>query len=414
MFGFEKGIDIADDCQVLHRKNIVIKNIIFISNLVYTGIFMITSFDNSSNWVVTIILFPVTFLTNAMLKKMINKEPGNYLRQEIAMYMASFYMFLSAILLYVKLNVGGTSPYYLSQAGYMLLYYSLVVVSLYQDRKMLKLVFQWLIIIVTILHFTVTYPIINQPYATDLVSFVSNFFISIEFRDIFLRTVILILFMVVLYSIVSISSYMQEERKHELIKRRQVQRDYTDVVTEIFNVTLNDSSRNEDDKKEIMMIGEMSRKLASLMGEAIEVCNEVYDFSLIHIKSNVNFSKPGESRDDEAFKELKKQTDLGSMIVKRLQLERKAEDIIRAHMEGSNSEEFIKRMRQIQNVISSQIILICDMYVSLRSIRSYKKAYNHKVSIQYLEEQFRIYFDPQIFDRFIRFQDDFEKIYDEF
>ena len=44
--------------------------------------------------------------------------------------------------------------------------------------------------------------------------------------------------MIVLYSIVSIGEFMQEERKNELIKRRQVQEDFTNVVTKIFEIAI--------------------------------------------------------------------------------------------------------------------------------------------------------------------------------
>ncbi|MDE5715799.1 MAG: hypothetical protein K2I42_06655, partial [Anaeroplasmataceae bacterium] len=43
-FGFESGIDITDDTKVLYRKNIVIKNIIFVSNLIFTLMFAFLSF----------------------------------------------------------------------------------------------------------------------------------------------------------------------------------------------------------------------------------------------------------------------------------------------------------------------------------------------------------------------------------
>ena len=66
-FGFENGIDITDDNEVLFRKNVVIKNLVFVSNLIYTLIFTIISIgdpSNRSNWLLTILLFPVTFLIN--------------------------------------------------------------------------------------------------------------------------------------------------------------------------------------------------------------------------------------------------------------------------------------------------------------------------------------------------------------
>jgi len=99
-FGFESGIDITDDNQVLYRKNVVIKNIIFVSNILYTIIFTILSLGDESNWMLTVLLFPVTFFVNATLKKMINKGADDKMSQTIAMYFASFYMFLSSIVIY--------------------------------------------------------------------------------------------------------------------------------------------------------------------------------------------------------------------------------------------------------------------------------------------------------------------------
>ena len=106
-FGFENNIDITDDKAVLYRKNIVIKNIIFATNIIYTLIFTVISIGdptNTSNWLLTALLFPVTFLINMLLGKMIKKGPEDNLSQTLAMYIASFYMFLSTILIYIKLK----------------------------------------------------------------------------------------------------------------------------------------------------------------------------------------------------------------------------------------------------------------------------------------------------------------------
>ena len=105
-FGFESGIDIANDGQVLYRKNVVIKNIVFVSNIIYTIIFTIISISEPSNWLLTVLLFPVTFIVNSGLKNMIKKGPQDTMAQTIAMYVSSFYMFLSTIVIYIKLKVG--------------------------------------------------------------------------------------------------------------------------------------------------------------------------------------------------------------------------------------------------------------------------------------------------------------------
>ncbi len=410
-FGFESGIDITDDNQVLYRKNVVIKNIIFVSNLIYTLIFTIISITEPSNWLLTVLLFPVTLIVNNGLKKMIQKGPNDRMAQTIAMYTSSFYMFLSTIVIYIKLKFGDAD--YLKECGYILLYYSLAICAFYQDKKMLKNVFIWVFVLVTILHFTITYSILNTEIAKDFIKFVQTFFKSDQFKDILIRTILLALFMLVLYISVIMANYMQDERKKELMKRRQVQEDFTNVVTKIFDVTLEAQDLSIDEKHNVEILATMAKKLSSLLGLRPEECDKIYEFTKIHIEKKVDFQDSNYQNEDEKFESLRQQTELGSELISRIQLERKCEDIIRATFEGSNNDEFIKRMREIQNNTESQIILICDIYVSMRSVKSYKKAYNHKLTMSYLEEHFKIYFDPVIFDRFIRFSNDFENIYNE-
>ncbi len=408
-FGFESGIDITDDTKVLYRKNIVIKNIIFISNLIFTLMFAFLSFGEKSNIVLTFILFPVTFLVNSGLKKTINKNPNDITTQTIASYIACFYMFLLSIVIYFKLKYGSID--YLKECGYILIYYSLAVCSFYQNKKLLKTVFEWVLALVTILHFTVTYEIIFSEMASDLGLFFKEFFVSNAFKDILIRTILLCVFMLVLYAIVSMSGYMQEERKKELMKRREVQEDFTNVVTKIFEVTLDNSSRSEEDKESVRIVSKMAKRLAELLSMPEEECQQIENFAKIHIERSVNFLPDG-ANEDEKFALLREQTNLGSIIISRLQLERKCEHIIRSTFEESNTQEFVLRMNRIQNEIQAQLILICELYVTMRSIKSYKKAYNHKLTMQYMTEQFSVYFDGNVFDRFVRFKDEFEKIFD--
>ncbi|MDE5547010.1 MAG: hypothetical protein K2I88_06050 [Anaeroplasmataceae bacterium] len=409
-FGFESGIDIANETQVLYRKNIVIKNIIFLSNLVFTLIFTVLSFGEKSNFLLAGLLFIVTFVLNIYLKRSINKNPDNYTSQEIASYFSCFYMLALAIVIYIKLRFGEIK--YLQECGYILLYYSLAVCSFYQNKKLLKTVFVWTLIAVTFLHFSVTYTIIWSDIAKDISKLFTEFFVSEDFRDILLRTLLLCIYMLVLYSIVTMSGYMQEERKKELMKRREVQEDFTNVVTKIFEVTLDNSSRSEEDKQNIYIVSKMSRRLAELLSLSDEEIHMIDTQSKIHIEQSVSFSPDASMNEDEKYALLKEQTNLGSIIISRLQLERKCENMIRSTFEGSNTEEFIARMNSIQNEIPAQIILICELYVTMRSIKSYKKAYSHKVTMQYLSEHFNVYFDRNVFERFDRFKDEFEKIYD--
>ncbi len=409
-FGFESGIDIANETQVLYRKNIVIKNIIFLSNLVFTLIFTLLSFGESSNLVLAALLGIVTFVLNAYLKRSINKDPNNYTSQEIASYLSCFYMLALVIVIYIKLKFGEIN--YLKECGYILIYYSLAVCSFYQDKKLLKTVFLWTLIIVTILHFSITYQVIESDMAKDIYKFITEFFVSDIFKDIFLRTLLLCIFMLVLYCIVAMSGYMQDERKKELMKRREVQEDFTNVVTKIFEVTIDNASRSEEDKQNIFIVSNMSKKLAELLSLSDEQIKDVVIKAKIHIEQTVHFSPSDDMNEDDKYVLLREQTNLGSVIISRLQLERKCENIIRSTFEGSNTDDFINRMNSIQNDIEAQIILICELYVTMRSVKSYKKAYSHKITMQYLSEHFNVYFDRNVFERFERFKDEFEKIYD--
>ncbi len=156
----------------------------------------------------------------------------------------------------------------------------------------------------------------------------------------------------------------------------------------------------------------MAKRLAELLSLPQNEIDMIETTAKIHIEQSVKFV-PGENmNEDEKYSLLKEQTNLGSIIISRLQLERKCETIIRSTFEGSDTNQFISRMNSIQNEASAQIILLCELYATMRSVKSYKKAYNHKVTMQYMSEHFSVYFNGEIFERFERFKDEFEKIYD--
>ena len=272
---------------------------------------------------------------------MIKKGPDDHNSQVIAMYASCFYMFLSAVILYIKLKYGEAT--YLKEAGYILLYVSLAVCAYYQDKKMLKNISIWVVVLVTILHFTVTYSIVSSDEAKNVFVFLQSFFI------------------VILYINVMMTNYMQDERKKELIKRRQVQEDFTNVVTDIFNVTLNSNDLSLDEIHNIEILALMSKKLASFLSLTPDKCDEIYKFTRLQVDHKIHLGDKEFSTDDEKFEALREETALGSHLISRLQLERKCDDIIRAVFEGSNNDEFVQRMREIQNNTESQIILICNL-----------------------------------------------------
>lgn len=410
MFSFESGIDITNDDEVLYRKNKVIKNIIFVSNLIYTLIFTLISFTDSSNWILTIILFPVTFIVNKFLSDLIKKGPKDKMSQSIAMYLACAYMFLSAVTIYVKLKFGSAD--YLKEVGYILIYYSMAICAYYQDKKLLKNIFWMVLALLTVLHFTLTYPIISSEIATDI-SKIGDIFTMDAIKDILIRTIIFILYWLVLYVNVLMVNFMQEERKKELIKRRKVQEDFTNVVTKIFDVTLDNRNFDADEENLTIVLSNMVNKLAQLSSLKPDECKRIYDYSRIHIDKSVHFAEQNFENEDEKFEALRSETELGSKLISRLQLKRECEDIIRKTFEKAVDEAFVRRIKAtIKDDVDAQIILICDIYVTMRAIKSYKKAYSHSKTMEYFNDYYKVYFDYEILERFVKFASDFEEIYD--
>ena len=404
-FSFEKGIDPTNETQVLYRKNLVIKNIIFLSNMVYTiMMFLITLGEAStSNVVLTIVLFPFTFLFNKTLKKIIYAEPDNYKQQQIAMYMNSFYMFLSAILIYLKSKSSLQTNY--DEAGYILLYYSLIVVALYQDKALMSVVYRCLFIIVTIIHFTLTYSIMNQEYAYSAVAFLKTFFTTPEFKDILIRSIILILFMIALYSNVQISQYMQEQRKTETKKRLGVETDFQGVVDDVMSVIVGLQDSQQIDEVSIRTISTMSMRLAELLNYDNNKIKEVYEYSMVLINNRFKDFKEND------YDSIRAKASIGGVLVKRIQIEQKCERLCRASVEGGFSSDFMKSVIRIQQNEIADVVLLCSVYHTFRSTKAYKRPYAHQATIDIIKRDFRVVFNELLLDRFIKYNDEFDRIY---
>lgn len=419
-FGFENGIDITDDNEVLFRKNVVIKNIILIANIIYTLIFTIISIgdpSNRANWLLTILLFPVTFLINHLLGKMIKRGSKDNLSQRLSMYLASFYMFLSSILIYIKLKYGETGTdaggKYLAECGYILIYVSLLITAFYQDKKMLKYVFLWVLVGVTILHFVVTYSMVSSAQGKTILEFIGDFFSGTAFRDILIRTILLLLYMLVLYIYVSMTNYMQDERKKEQAKRRSVQEEYTNNLSEIFKFSIPNYTYNADEEAEAIILSRMSKRLATILNMEEEKIEDIANYAKMYIDTKVDLDLDKIENEDEKYYKILNQSEISILKMKRLELKRRADEISRYVLLGYNDSEFIKRQREMLRDTKSQVILICDIYISMRSNRTYKKAYNHQNAIQYMNTYFLDYFDGDIFSNFMRFSSDFDQIYSE-
>ncbi|CCV64036.1 conserved hypothetical protein [Alteracholeplasma palmae J233] len=411
-FGFDQGIDIAQDVAVLHRRNIVIKNIIFMSNILYSLIFFAVSLNsqNQSDWLVTVLFFPLTYAINKLLKTLIAQDKNDKTKQQVAMYVASFYMFLSSILVYIKVYPQDS---HLETPAYTLIYYALVVISLYQDKKLLSSSFLSMLTILTMIHFVLTYNIIEMKLSIQ--QFFEAFITRPEFSDIVLRTVLFIVFYLVVYVIVSIGQQLQEERKKELVKRRQVQDDFSHIVSNLFSVVFS-SSYTLLDAKHANQVLAIANKLAEYYNLPEEEKQDLNLYALVHLQYDEirQVMNQEETLDEINYQKIKEKTELGAKIARRLQLAQKTEDIVRAHLEGSANETFKQNMLKIQPDIHAQIILLSDIYVTLRNVKPYKRPYSHAASMEIFTKELVEYFDYKLQERFLKYDTEIKELYNSF
>lgn len=409
LFGFEENIDITDDVMVLHRRNIVIKNIIFLSNIVYSMIlFFIAAVNNEpSDWLFSALSFPFTFFLNNVINRLIFVERHDKTKQEVAMYVEAIYMFISAILIYARLYGS------FETAAYILIYYAVVVISLYQSRRLIIWTFQGMIAGITFIHFILTYQLNVTYQGMGVLQFLKAFGPTKPAQDFYLRIVLFTIFMIVIYAIVSMGAYMQDERKKELIKRREVQSDFTTIVTDLYQVVLS-SKRSFLDRQHIDLVSKMSNRLGAYYGLNTNQVAYIDQYAIIHMRAHEIEDLVQKGIAAEDYENLKQKTSLGTLIAKRFQLAQKAEDIARAHVEGVATDKFIQEMRLIQPQIESQVILLVDLYVTMRSSKSFKRPYPNTAVIQLFEKSLFVYFEPTLIERFLKFKSDFEKIYNDY
>jgi response regulator RpfG family c-di-GMP phosphodiesterase len=423
-FSFEAGVDILDDTSVLYRKNIVIQNIIIITNIVFLLFTLIGSdgLNQRINIIVTFVIGLIMVISGRSIGSVIKDKPTTYHKQIMGQYLSGIYILMMAIAVYIKLRLtlgnsleGGF--FSITQAGYSLIYFSLVVIALYQDPKLLNVVFKVTIIAMTIIHVVIMYPIYN--YANDFAQ-LWNYIKGPILTDVILRTLILAIFMIALYSTVKISEDINIKRKKELVKRRKMEKDFKDVVSDVFDVITVYKQRGEDIAEQnyadaAKRTAKMAGELGAFLGYSSKLCQEIYEFSTIHIDKrdvlNIEDYDSKNQLNEADYKEIRKKTIIGSIIIKRLQLDKKGEDIVRAHFEKTVNKDFIKEMNGIQNNRESQVILLSHIYDILRQERNYKKKLNHQRTIDLIKYEFNEYFDPQIIDRFVRYESEFESTY---
>lgn len=437
LFGFENNVVITDDLNVLTRRNTVIKNIIFLFNLFLFLLMLIISLSKIGlegldpkvvqnrtivNWSITVATFPFLFVFNFLLKRMIQPSKTNQTqnrdvaihKQKLAQYFIISYLFIAVSLFYLKVNITPLffrNGLYLNKSlafvvletfSYSLFYVVLTIICLYQDRKAFSYSAGFLFGILTIMHIFVT----NRFYAfTDLKDLLNSLV------DVILRSLVFILYSLVLRALTIISETIQHDRIHEKVQRARLQDEFISLTSDLFGVVLNSALT---DISYLEFLTKIANRLGELMGLSVANLNTLVSYCQ-YLDNHANFTAllNQETLKSLSQSELTAKVQNGAVIAKRIQLAKKAVEIVRTSIESGISKTFVEKQNQIQNTVISQIILTADIYCIMRMSTAYKTACSHSETIAHFKETFRYFISEDIFTRFIDFNQEFETLYNE-
>ena len=324
---------------------------------------------------------------------LLKNKKEDYTRQKIVMYFQSLYVFFLSCLLYIKiwlsfslrLPQGEELPaaeFSITQAAYLLIYFSIFVMALYQNKKLLVRLFPWNFIVLTIIHITFLHP--------DLFSNANSFKAFIEYMfvekreialDVLLRTLVLFLFFAGIYSSVSIAEYISKERRTEFTKRVDVETNFVDVVKSVFeavkvyNLNANALQQTILSQK----ISNIAAVLSIASGFNQSTIDEIYNFSKVHVDNMKNLSLD--------------------------------QDIENAVLQNEVDGEFRHKMNSIFKDKKSEIVVLSEVYVLLRCDRKYNRALNHARTMEFIINDISSFFSDDLIQRFAKYSVEIENAY---
>lgn len=423
-FSFDMNVDLTNPTSVLYRRNYVIRHIIFLANMVFS-VFSFVGISRT-NYIITIVFWLLMTGLSQTISYLLRRKQDDYSHQTIIMYLQSFFVFALATFLYIKAWLGfkmtlgagevmSNSQFSVTQAAYLLIYLTIIIMSLYQNPKLLRLMYVWIFIVMTVIHLTFLHPDLYEN-ATSLKDFLNYAFVTNKeiAIDIILRTVVLLVFFAALYSSVSISNYISEQRKNEFTKRVDVETNFIDVVKSVFEaVKVYNSNADElEQKMQAKRVSQAAKELAIAMNYDQRTISDIFDFAQVHAEKMKMLSLDEKEVTAENFDLIMQKTKLATTIIRRLQLVKKGEDIVMAVFENQVTNDFRYNMTQNQNDRISQIILISEIYDILRNDRSYHKALNHMRAVELINSSFAVFFDSDIVSRFNKYNHEIESTYE--
>lgn len=385
------GFDILNSTEVIRRKNVIVNRLLLITNILIT--IFIGMYYQEIGFPKTLSLLLPTILINVLITYFVSSQKDDYEKQIMGMYLAV----LSVSYIALRLFFLYPEPY-----TYIFIYIALVIIALFQNRHAIILGDVLIFSVATFIH-------ISEVGRT------TKTLIS-EQHDIMVYSMFLILFIFVITSMVFFSEYMDKERKNELKKREELENEFQNVLWDVFD-TIDDFSQvtENDELSNEYVSALMAKRFGFLLKFNEQKCDELFNFAIV-IGVNTDFDLHYSDDDKENllkdYGKIRYKLGIGNMLLRRTRIRIKSEAMVRSRYESWFVSENFKKIKAEDSSIENQIVLLCEIYVTLRDKQSYKKALPHVKAMKEITDMFNHFFDETLLNTFVKNHVEFEVIYE--
>ncbi|QVK18924.1 hypothetical protein KHQ81_04230 [Mycoplasmatota bacterium] len=385
------GFDILNSTEVLRRKNVIVNRLLLITNILIT-IFIATYYESIGLPKTLSLLIP-TILINVLITYFVSSQKDDYEKQVMGMYLAV----LSVSYIALRLFFLYPEPY-----TYIFIYIALVIIALFQNRHAIILGDVLIFSVATFIH-------ISEVGSS------SQSLITMQ-HDIMVYTMFLILFIFVITSMVFFSEYMDKERKNELKKREELENEFQNVLWDVFD-TIDDFSqvRENDELSNEYVSALMTKRFGFLLKFDEQKCDELFNFAIvIGVNTDFDLHYSEDEKNDllKDYSKIRYKLGIGNMLLRRTRIRIKSEAMVRSRYESWFVSDNFKKIKAEDSSVENQMVLLCEIYITLREKQSYKKALPHNKAIKELTETFNHFFDEALLNTFVENHVEFEVIYE--
>ncbi|MGL4910158.1 MAG: HD domain-containing phosphohydrolase [Cetobacterium sp.] len=221
----------------------------------------------------------------------------------------------------------------------------------------------------------------------------------------------LLLTSIILISIIGILGYFLKRTITASNKEKRIAR----ALVHSFEAAneLND----EDTGNHILRVNLYSKFLAEKLNSPYKFVKEIGEYASLHDVGKIAISdtilkKPGKLTFEE-FEDMKLHVIFGHELILKMELGPIAENIALYHHERWNGSGYYYGLSGTDIPLEARIVALADVYDALRQTRVYKEGFSHEKSVEILKDESGKHFDPKIVNVFLKFSEEFDRIFKE-